>query len=155
MGSIKTGFAPQFLALLRAKIKGYARFSHCASFAEPLRRPRYAARGQTRVRRIFRGPKSSRHGSTCVDLRRRKRFFWSGCACAFSASRAFPDTVVSPVSPSSRASGPLRARASAKQVKCGDENFGRSRGLGCDSRASSIPVIRVITWRRAIQRNAA
>ena len=32
--------------------------------------------------------------------------------------------------------------------------MGRSRGLGCDSRAISIPVIRVITWRRDIQRTA-
>ena len=78
-------------------------------------------------------------------------------AFRFAASRAFSGTATEPLllSPSSRASGPLRARASAKQVKCGDENKGRSRGLGCDSRVISIPVIRVITWMVDIQRNAA
>ena len=40
-------------------------------------------------------------------------------------------------------------------AQCGDENKGRSRGLGCDSRVISIPVIRVITWMVDIQRNAA
>ena len=50
----------------------------------------------------------------------------------------------------------LRSALSAKQVKCGDENKGRSRGLEFDSRAfGSMPRSRVIVWSRYIQRNAA
>ena len=55
-------------------------------------------------------------------------------AFRFAASRAFSDTATEPLllSPSSRASGPLRARVAPNNLKCGDENLGRSRGLECD-----------------------
>ena len=84
-----------------------------------------------------RAPRIQSQKSSRQDTRSETLIFGAAACAPFSASRAFPDTVVYPVRPSSRASGPLRARASAKQVKCGDENNGRSRGLEFDSRAST------------------